>query len=69
MRCSVTDRQPLRPTDTQEMKVLRMHPGWKAPDRSGKVVSEADTEGIQTKGQGRLEERQGRGGRTKDMGE
>lgn len=61
--------QPLRPRDTLEMRVLRMHPGWKVPDRSGKVVSEGDTEGIQTKGQERLEEREGRGGRTKDMGE
>lgn len=61
--------EPLRPKDLQEMRVLRMHPGWKAPDGSGKVMSEADTEGIQTKGQGKLEEREGRGVRAKDTGE
>lgn len=61
--------QPLRPKDTWEMRVLRMHLGWKVPDRSGKVMSEEDTEGIRIRGQGRLEEREGRGGRAKDTGE
>lgn len=38
--------QPLQPKDTQEMRVLRMHLGWKGPETSGKVMSEEDTEGI-----------------------
>lgn len=59
----------VQPKDTREMRVLRMHPGWEVPDRSGKVMSEEDTEGIRTKGQGRLGEREGRGGRAKDVGE
>lgn len=61
--------QPLRPKDTWETRVPRMYPRWKVPGRSGKVMSEEDTEGIQTKGQGMLEEREGRWGRLKDIGE
>lgn len=39
-------RQALRPKDMQEMRVLRMHPRWKGPQKSGKVLSEEDSEGI-----------------------